>query len=286
MKIKIIGNPVAGQNGLEKIRHTAQIMAEMGVQVEVVLTEYAGHAEVLAENCRGVDRLVVAGGDGTMNEVINGMMPDPVPLAVVPLGTANVLALETGLPTDLQGQCENAVRGEVRWVTLGQAGERYFLLMAGAGLDAEVVRRLNVNIKRWLGKAAYLLSGLRVLCRLPAPVDLKSDKCHRTGLAGVIVCNSRMYGGSFTLASQASLFSPTLQVVTLPRSSALGLLGLIMGSLLRRGLATEIKIFESSEVVIAGEAALQLDGDSAGMLPCKITAHPAALPLVLRAVKN
>ena len=286
MKIKLIANPAAGKNGLEKIRQIEQLLIALGAQVVVALTEYAGHAEVLARDCQDFDRLVAAGGDGTVNEVINGMMPEPVPLAVIPLGTANVLALETGLPMDLAGQCENAVRGEVRQVTLGRAGERYFLLMAGAGFDAEVVRLVNLRVKRWLGKGAYLLSAMRVFCHLPPAVGLKSAHCRLPELCGVIVCNSGMYGGSFVLAPQASLFSSTLQVIALPHRGPLGLFYLILRSLLGKRLVSEIKIFESTGIEVSGEAALQLDGDSAGMLPCKITAWPGALPLIFPIDKN
>ena len=255
-------------------------MTDMGGQVAVALTEYAGHAEVLARDCHGFDRLVAAGGDGTVNEVINGMMPKPVPLAVIPLGTANVLALEVGLPSDLAGQCRVAVQGTVRQVTLGRAGPRYFLLMAGAGLDAEVVRRVSVRTKRWLGKGAYLLSALQVLCHFPPTVDLRYDDCQMSDLAGVIVCNSKKYGGSFSLAPQASLFSSTLQVVTLPRRSSFGLLGLILRSLIGDELAPDIKVFETTSLKLSGTAILQLDGDPAGMLPIRITSCPAVLPMI------
>lgn len=280
MKIKLIANPVAGRHAAGKIREIERRLAGLGAKVEVALTEYAGHAEVLARDCRGFDRLVAAGGDGTVNEVINGMMPRPVPLAVIPLGTANILALETGLPADLAGQCENAVQGGVRQITLGRAGRRYFVLMAGAGLDAEVVRRVNLRTKRWLGKGAYLLSALRVFSHPTAVVALKSADWRMADLGGVIVCNGRMYGGSFILAPQASLFSPTLQIIALPRCAPFGLFSLIIRSFLRGGVGPDVKIFTAASIEIAGEAALQLDGDIAGMLPCKITSCPAALPLV------
>ncbi len=283
MKIKLIANPTAGRNGLGKIQETVRLMTSMGAQVEVALTEYVGHAEELAAASYGFDRLVVAGGDGTVNEVINGMMPEPTPLAIIPQGTANVLALETDLPDSLVGQCENAVHGVIRQVNLGRAGERYFLLMAGAGFDAEIVRRVSLGTKRWLGKGAYLLSALKVLSHLSAPVNLRSDACYISNQAGVIVCNSRMYGGHFPLAPQASLFSPTFQVVVLPRRSSLGLLGLVLRSLLRGGLVSQIKVVETASVELSGAVALQLDGDSAGVLPCKIRSCPAALPMVLPA---
>lgn len=280
MKIKLIANPVAGRHAASKIREIERLLTGLGAKVDVALTEYAGHAEVLARDCRGFDRLVVAGGDGTVNEVINGMMPRPVPLAVIPLGTANILALETGLPTDLARQCENAVQGGVRQVTLGRAGGRYFLLMAGAGLDAEVVRGVNLRVKRWLGKGAYLLSALRVFFHPPAAVALTSADWRMSGLGGVIVCNGRMYGGGFVLAPQASLFSPTLQVIALPRRSPFGWFRFAIRSLLRGGLESDVKIFAAASIEVSGEAALQLDGDTAGELPCKITSCPAALPLV------
>ncbi len=288
MKIKLIGNPIAGNNGLAKIRQTAGLLTGMGTDVEVCYTEYAGHAEELAHDCQGFDRLVAVGGDGTVNEVINGMMPNPVPLAVIPLGTANVFALEVDLPGDLGKQCQIAVEGTVQQVTLGRAGERYFLLMAGVGLDAEVVRLVNLNTKRWLGKGAYLLSALRVLSHLPPPVDLQYDDCRISDLAGIIICNSKKYGGNFSLAPRASLFSSTFQVITVPHRSSLGLVYLVLRSLFSGGLAPDIQIFETTNAYdsgrtalnLSGTASLQLDGDPAGMLPDKIISCPRVLPMV------
>lgn len=283
MRLKFIANPAAGSQRAGVIERAVEYMRRQGAEVVVFRTEYAGHAEELAENTAGFQRLVVAGGDGTINEVINGMMPNPLPLAVIPLGTANVFALECALPKDLAAQCALAVAGEPRLATLGRAGERYFLLMAGAGMDAAAVEEVNLSLKRVTGKAAYFYSALKVWLRQPV-----RDICCQTRdgakfhhLSQVVVCNSRLYGGSFCLAPAASIFSPQLEVVILPFMGRFSLLVCLLTLLLRGRIRPPGRILTTARLTVSGRGRLQLDGEAAGEAAVEIEACPAVLPLIV-----
>ncbi|HFQ80303.1 MAG TPA: hypothetical protein ENK33_02880 [Desulfobacterales bacterium] len=282
MRLKFIANPAAGSHQAGIIERAAEYMRRQGAEVEVFLTEYAGHAGELAADTAGFERLVVAGGDGTINEVINGMMPEPRPVAVIPMGTANVLALECALPEELAAQCALAVRGKPRLATLGRAGERYFLLMAGAGMDAAAVEGVNLSLKKITGKGAYFYSAFKVWLRQPV-----REICCRLAdgtifhhLSQVVVCNSRLYGGPFCLAPAASIFSPRFEVVILPFMGRFSLL-LCLLSLFKGQTRPPGRILTTAGLTVSGRGRLQLDGEAAGEAAVEIEACPALLPLIV-----
>lgn len=285
MQIKLIANPVAGGNARPQIEELCRYFADQGHDVDLCLTERRGDAEAAARSARaqGHTRIVAAGGDGTLNEVINGLAPSTIPLAFIPLGTVNVLALEIGLPFDLLAAAEVAVRGVPTSVCLGQAGERKFLLMAGIGFDAEVVRAVDSRLKRRIGRFAYVVAGLKVLRRWRAPrltVSLSDGSVRPAG--SVIIGNGRLYGGSFSLTPHARLADETFEVLLLRRASRWALLQTALDALLQRPPAPRVgALLRTTKLTISGDAAIQVDGDDLGDLPCEFTALPAALSLVL-----
>ncbi len=177
MKIKLIANPVAGRQALLKIRNAENCLRQCGADVDLTLTRARGDARAAAADARrnGFDRVVAAGGDGTLNEVINGLAPSPIPLAFLPLGTVNVFALEAGIPFAVEAACRIALEGDVRPICLGWAGDTRFLLMAGIGFDAEVVYGINLRLKRLAGKLAYLAGGFTAFWRRTAAAGRSGD---------------------------------------------------------------------------------------------------------------
>src|SRR5829696_7946649 len=163
----IIGNPNSGRAGSKgSLERCAKVLRSGGLSVEVLNTERPDHATELATLAE--DRLVVAaGGDGTINEVINGLDREAT-LGILPLGTANVLARELGLPLDVGLACERILRGERARVDLGVATnregiERRFACMAGIGFDAKVVHAVTPRMKRYLRGLAFPLAAFKVL---------------------------------------------------------------------------------------------------------------------------
>src|SRR3712207_1505364 len=163
----IIGNPNSGRAGSRGyLERCAKILRSGGLDVDVLNTEHPDHATELATLAG--DRLVVAaGGDGTVNEVINGLGKNAT-LGILPLGTANVLARELGLPLDVEQACRRILNGERTQIDIGVAtdrggAERRFACMAGVGFDAHVVRAVTPRLKNYLGTLAFALTAFRVL---------------------------------------------------------------------------------------------------------------------------
>ena len=217
----VIHNPTAGRRRRRRLDQVLAALRGAGAEIAVHRTRAAGDAGRLAAALPldDVAALLVAGGDGTVNEVIGGLMEragTKPPLGVVPLGTANVLAAELGLPSNAGDLARLFLAGTRRTIHLGQAGGRPFAMMAGAGLDAHVVRDLEPRLKRLLGKAAYALGALRHILAggRPAYHVTVDGIGYRAG--GVILANGRFYGGRFVCAPAASLDRPELQVCLFP----------------------------------------------------------------------
>jgi diacylglycerol kinase family enzyme len=159
----IIFNPAAGWRRRQRLAPVLAQLGEHGCAFVVRETQAPGDAERFAAEVdpEAFDLVVVAGGDGTVNETINGLARSGLPLALIPLGTANVLAAEIGLGPDPAAVARCVALGQPRPIALGAAAGRRFILMAGAGFDAHVVAGVSVPMKRWLGKGAYVLSTLR-----------------------------------------------------------------------------------------------------------------------------
>ncbi|ABA87673.1 sphingosine/diacylglycerol kinase-related protein [Syntrophotalea carbinolica DSM 2380] len=286
MKIMLIANPVAGGRARCKIDRVVTSLQARGAAVKLVLTGARGDARKAAADARdaGFDRIVAAGGDGTLNEVINGLTPSDTPLAFIPLGTTNVFALETGIPLDLEKACALVMDGEPRRVCLGQSDGEHFLLMAGIGFDAEVVRRVNLRLKRYVGKLAYLISGLASLLRYrPRPLEVTTETGMRRQAYGVIVSNCRLYGGRFVVSPGASLYADALHVCLLRSDSRLGMLRTV--SKIAAGhplLAEEVVQLKAREITVRGDRApVQVDGDYLGELPRVFRARFGDLQMVL-----
>jgi diacylglycerol kinase family enzyme len=254
----------------------------------VTLRETAGPGDAgkfaAGITCADADVLVVAGGDGTINEAINGRRSDAPPLAILPMGTANLLALELGLPTRPDALARMVVSGPVEPACPARLGTRLFLLMAGAGFDANVVARLPSGLKRVFGAIAYVLVSLRLLAGgfgHPA-YEVEIDGVPSRA-ASVIVAKGHYYAGRHVCARAASIDMPELQVCLFERAGSWQVicyaLGLVRGRL--EGMAG-YRVVPARRVVIRGPAGepIQLDGDVAGRLPATIDLAPETLPLV------
>lgn len=232
--------------------------------------------------------VAVAGGDGTVNEAVNGLGGleardgNAPPLAFIPLGTANILAHELGLPRSASGLAETILRGERRTAWPGRANGRRFLLMVSAGFDARVVARVDTGSKRFLGAAAYVLGALREMGRRSAARYRVCVDGEKLDAATVVITRTRHYGGGFVLAPQARLEEKKLYVVCLAGSGVRDILrygaALVCGRLHRLG---DVRIMEGDSVTVvgppgdlgdSGEAGgtVQMDGDLAGTLPLEV----------------
>lgn len=285
MKLKLIANPAAGGDARRKIRQARDYLEGRGCTVDLVLTGARGDAERAAAAAReeGLDRVVAAGGDGTLCEVINGLAPSELPVAFLPLGTTNVFALEANIPFDVHRACDIALQGEPRTICLGEADGSRFLLMAGIGFDAEVVRGVSLRLKRRTGKLAYLVSALAALVRRPpSPLEVRLEDGTSLRGYGAIIGNGRLYGGRFSVTPDASLEEGLLDVCLFLRGGRLALLRYAVALALGGRLGPPgVRRFKARTVTVHGAGVpVQIDGDPLGRLPMTFRAVPGAVRLV------
>jgi len=285
----IIGNPRSGRAGSRGyLEQCAKILRSGGFSVEVMNTESPDHATELA-SLAGDRLVVVAGGDGTVNEVVNGLNREAT-LGILPLGTANVLARELGLPLDLERACERIVRGERAKIDLGVATnregvERRFACMAGIGFDAHVVRAVTPRLKRYLRGLAFVLMAFKVLAEedFPWVHVIQGDTTYVTRFA--IVANAHHYGGDLRAASDPGLLaSGELEAVLVGHVSVLLRPGILGSVLARRPLDRSMRFFRARELRAcapgADDVPVQLDGEVWGSLPMSFRVEPRAIEVI------
>jgi len=293
-RLLVIYNPTAGGRRRHRFEAVLADLADLGCPMDVRPTAGPGDAAAFAQEADPTahDLVVAAGGDGTINEVINGLVglsaaAAPPPLAVLPLGTANVLAAELGLDLVPAHIARVIARGTAQPVSLGRAsalGEsRVFSLMAGAGFDARVVAGIDLRTKRLLGKGAYVLEGLYQMCRRKPPLLQVTVDGKIYDAASVVVSNARFYGGRYILAPEARLADPLLHVCLFRHGDVLHILRYALA--LQRGLLlreNSFRIVTGREICIEGDpgAPLQADGDIVAHLPVRISPLPHALSMV------
>lgn len=293
----LIYNPLAGRRRDRRLRdlaHAVDFLAATGTSVTLVATTGPASGTELArhELADGRDLLIVCGGDGTINEVVNGMVGSAVPLAVLPAGTGNVLAKELGLPWNIWRAAEYIPGGVVRRIALGRAssaewGERHFLSLAGAGADANLIYRLSQKEKLRLGMLSFWLEGFRQLFRYDFREFMVQADGQGLPATLAIVGRTRHYGGPIEITRRASLFSDDFEVAIFSRRPRpmylLYLLAQWVGLLEHFG---SVRFLRAQRVVarpFSERVYAQTDGELAGTLPVEFTLVPNALSLLVPA---
>jgi YegS/Rv2252/BmrU family lipid kinase len=288
----VIHNPTAGWRRRRFLKRVLARLARRGAAITLRETTRRGDAKEFARAARpeDFDRVVVAGGDGTINEAINGLAGQRLALAIVPLGTANVLAAEIGLGASAASVADAIVDGTTRAVSLGRVNSDghalSFVMMAGIGFDAHVVATVDPRLKRLTGKFAYVTASLAQLLRDPGRLyDVTIDgRRHRA--ASAIVANGHYYGGKFVAAREARLDEPCLHVCLFGRTGRWNVmryaLALLLGQLHR---LKDVTVIRAQRIEIAGPAGepVQIDGDRDGSLPVTIEVETAGLSLAMPA---
>ncbi|MAO55725.1 MAG: lipid kinase [Rhodospirillaceae bacterium] len=268
----VIFNPTAGGRRRARLDRVLAHMRALGAVVTLHETTARGDAERTAREAPADvhDVIVAAGGDGTINEVINGLAGRDVPLGIIPLGTANVLAAELDLPTDAEGLARTIALGRLQPVTLGEVNGRRFVQMAGVGFDAHVVASVDTGMKRLVGKLAYVWETLRGFFRFDfRPYHLIVDgKAYDVGSA--VFANGHFYGGRFVCAREARLTDPHLHVCLFksvgPWSALRYAAWMMLG---RLDKLPDYEVIPATSIVVEGAAGepVQGDGDIVATLP-------------------
>lgn len=287
----LIHNPAAGRQRAahEQIARFHRMLAERGIHLDVRTTSRPGEATHLARQAiaAGVDCLIVRGGDGTVNEVLQGIVGSSVPVALWPAGTANVLATVLGIPRRLPDLVRMIVESHTREVNVGRANGRYFVLMVGIGLDASIVRAVNPDLKRRVGLLAYWLAGVKHLFTWRAPAFTLELGERRVRATFAAIANVPSYGGGIRMAPDARPDAEEFRACAITSRCKLLYLFLYLPltflgwhihqpGVLYVGARSGRAYSESGE-----EIPFQVDGEWAGMLPVEFEILPRALRVLV-----
>ena len=299
----LIYNPTSGgrrHRRFAEIEHAARVLKDSGVTTEIAPTTASGSAQEIARQAvqqrRGM--VIACGGDGTINEIINGLAGSTVPMALLPAGTANILAKELRVPWDIPAAARLIPGGSIRRVALGLATSlngshsaelppdgRYFLSVAGAGPDGAIVNAVSGELKKRAGILAFWAEGVRQLVRYDFP-EMRVRSNGQDHLASILVVGrTANYGGPFKITTGASLFEDSFEFLTNSSRSRLRYLACLpalwMGKL--RGM-DGIAAWKHTEVICesanGAEVFAQVDGEPIGRLPLAFRIVPNALSLV------
>ena len=278
-QILIIHNPTAGRRRARRVSEVVVRLRARGHGVDLHATQSPGDAETFCRtrDLSGYTRVAIAGGDGTLNEAANGLLSradseSVPPLAVIPVGTANVLAAEVGLRRDVDSICDYLETGVSTALCPGTINGRVFLIMASVGFDSWVVSTVTGPLKKWLGMGAYIVRAcIGLLTYRPPEITVESAGTEIRATT-VVVMNGRLYGGPLVLAPQGDLTVTGFQVYLLPRENNWILVRCAIDVLLGRLTdSPHVNVLPTSRLRLSGpDCAVQADGDIVARLPVEI----------------
>ncbi|RJP85061.1 MAG: diacylglycerol kinase family lipid kinase [Desulfobacteraceae bacterium] len=289
MNILIIANPIAsGGDAGKRAGLLAAILNRRGHQAEPYLTRFAGDGKQRVSEIGpdDFDRIVVVGGDGTFNEIINGLPPGvSIPIAQLPTGNANLLGKDLSLPRTPAGTADLIENGRVIMADLAEMNSMKFIMIAGAGFDAKVTEALNAVRTGRVSNLSYALPTLRTLRdgrRMMFHVAV--DGRHRARGEIVLVNNVRSYGGICEMAFDAGVDSGNLDIIVLPKENAESIAKyFFMARFSRITRLKDVAYLKGRQVTITADTPIpmQLDGDFAGHFPeVHISLKPNYLPIM------
>lgn len=317
MKVILIINPTAGKNIKRKmppilkwtfkrlrkrvgaipkqkttpkhiIRAVGRACFKAKIKLDIEFTKYPKHATKLAKAAIGrYDMVIVAGGDGTVNEVINGIAKTKMPLVIIPFGSTNVIALELGIPFDLKKATALIGSDKVKVIDLGYArtseGGRYFSMMLGVGFTPSLIKHISRKFKKkWKG-LAYPLAGIKNLFKYKWYNIHVKHKKHSVGYF-IVISNSKNYGGEYQIADKASITDSLLDLVVIDRQNwwnIIRIISSIASGKSNRFLRGEYYQIKKAHVYSRHKMGVQVDGEVIGTLPVNVKVVPKALNVMV-----
>jgi diacylglycerol kinase (ATP) len=298
----LIHNPNAGNGGSGRRRmldEARRIFSFAGIEAELTETRGPGDATEIAyrASAEGRQLVIACGGDGTLNEVVNGLATQRnghrVPLALLPGGTANVLAKELNLPWDIPSAAEKLVPGEVRDIALGLATpleqpekKRYFLSVAGSGPDGMIVYAIDLDLKARVGILAYWWQGAREVFRYKFPHFRVVTGEQKLDASLLVVGRTKNYGGPFKITTGADLYENEFELMALTTQSGFRYLSYLPSLWLDKLRGTDGVHFWKVDAVVcepldAKPVYAQVDGEPLARLPVEFKIVPRALKLLV-----
>jgi len=298
----LIHNPNAGNGGSGRrrmIEQARRILSLGGIEADLRETRAPGEATAMAHRASAEGRhLVIAcGGDGTLNEIVNGLATQQnghrVPLALLPGGTANILAKEIGLPWNIPAAAEKLLHGEIKEIALGlatpvnePAKARYFLSVAGGGPDGMIVYSIDLDLKARVGILAYWWQGAREIFRYTFPHFRVVTGEKKLDVSLVVVGRTKHYGGPFRITDEADLFADQFEIMGLTTKSGFRYLSYLPSLWAGKLRGTEgVHYWKAKSIVCepldANPVYAQIDGEPLARLPVEFKIVPRALKLLV-----
>jgi diacylglycerol kinase (ATP) len=287
-----IYNPMSGRAGrrAEDVRHMTELLAARGIVADACATAGPDDATRLAREAigAGVDLIISYGGDGTLNEVIQGVAGSRAALVVWPGGTSNVVARDLRMPFTVERIADVIAAARTQRIALGlaQSGERsrYFVMMAGIGLDASIARGVNKRLKRRVGELAYWVAGLKHLFTWPAERFTITVDGRAFDSTFAIVGKGKGYGGGMLLTPNARLDEPLFEVYILPPLARnVAYLPVLSACMRGKPEASGATLIKGRRVEANSSHApwVEADGELIGPLPMSFEVVPDALTLIV-----
>jgi len=289
-----------------EVEEATRILKSAGIAAELAPTTSRGSATSIARHAvaQNRDLVIVCGGDGTINEVVNGLAGSAVPMAVLPAGTANILAKELGIPWDISAAARLIPNSDTRRIALGSVmnvtphgdvdpsqGCRYFLCVGGAGPDGAIVHAVDLGLKDQTGILAYWAAGAKQVVQYRFPELVIRSRESQMNATIIVVGRTAHYGGPFKITTGASLFDDSFEIVAYDTRSRLRYLAALPALWLGRlRNVPGIHAWKTREVTCASANGstvyAQVDGEPVGTLPLQFRVVPNALTLVVPAKPN
>ncbi|MEI8350558.1 MAG: diacylglycerol kinase family protein [Candidatus Omnitrophota bacterium] len=289
--IHIIINPAAGIG--ESILPIINVsMKEAGIKWEASITHQAGDAIKFAKAAGkvGVDALAVYGGDGTLTEVISGLIGSDIPLAILPGGSANVLATELGIPIDLKEACMLLGHGplETRTIDVGQFDKRYFIAGVSLGFESDVVKGANRETKNKIGIFAYLFSAIaavKITKKSVYHLKIDGQEYKVKGLTCIIANTGNLGFSNISFDKHIDVSDGFLDVVVVRRAN-LSLLKLIVTTFFKRERPDNLELvkhWQGKDISVSSspKQTVQCDGEVLEKMPLHIKIVPGAIKVLV-----
>ena len=273
-RVLVIFNPAARGERAERFREGVLALDPAAV---VRATGGPGDAAAMAAEAvrEGFRTVVAAGGDGTINEVVNGLAGSDATLGLLPLGTMNVFAAELGIPSNRPRRCWEIIRaGHVRHIDLARANSHHFVQLAGVGFDAQAVAGVDRAAKKNFGPLSYVISAAKVAARRPPQLRVVGDDGQERHGSFVLVGNGRYYGGKLAVFKQAVIDDGRLDVLVFKNVGHLDIIRYIQHAFLGTHLELrDVDFFQTTGLSVdplsVEDVPFEADGELVGYAPVR-----------------
>lgn len=296
VKIKLIINPLAGvqKRNINKLKRNIlpeqrtekkieEFFEENNIKIDISRTKKAGDGTILAKKAKNYDIVIAAGGDGTINEVINGL-DAKTKLGIIPIGSGNVFAKELKIPLQTRKACEVILKEKTKKVDLGTINNKKFIFVAGIGFDAHAITNMKPKLKGLIGKHSYTVAGLKTLFQhKPEELDIKINGKKQEKGYFAIISNVKRYGGNIKITPEAELDDGYLDLCIFKNKDVWSIMKYVVGA--ASGTISKIKEIKQykikkAEIKSKNRVLFHTDAEIGGTTPVKISVLPKKLEII------